>query len=75
MTAGAVLCGGRSSRMGTDKAFVELAGVAMVQRVAAALATAGCAPVVLVGGDRCCWRASGSVWSPTGGQGPVRPVR
>ena len=37
--------------MGTDKAFVEVGGVAMVARVAAALAAAGCAPVVLVGGD------------------------
>ena len=37
--------------MGTDKAFVEVGGVAMVERVAAALAAAGCTPVVLVGGD------------------------
>ena len=37
--------------MGTDKAFVEVGGVPMVERVAAALAAAGCAPVVLVGGD------------------------
>lgn len=51
MTAGAVLCGGRSTRMGTDKALVEVDGVAMVQRVAGALAAGGCDPVVLVGGD------------------------
>lgn len=51
MTAGAVLCGGRSARMGTDKAFVEVDGVAMVERVAGALAAGGCDPVVLVGGD------------------------
>ena len=31
--------------MGTDKAFVEVGGVAMVARVASALAAAGCAPV------------------------------
>ncbi len=49
--AAAVLCGGSSRRMGTDKAFVEVGGVAMVERVAAALAAAGCAPVLLVGGD------------------------
>jgi molybdopterin-guanine dinucleotide biosynthesis protein A len=49
--AAAVLCGGQSRRMGTDKAFVEVGGVVMVERVAAALAAAGCAPVVLVGGD------------------------
>jgi molybdenum cofactor guanylyltransferase len=51
MTAGAVLCGGQSRRMGTDKAVVEVDGVAMVERVAAALESAGCRPVVLVGGD------------------------
>jgi molybdopterin-guanine dinucleotide biosynthesis protein A len=37
--------------MGTDKAFVEVGGVAMVERVAAALAAAGCTPVLLIGGD------------------------
>ena len=37
--------------MGTDKAFVELGGVAIAERVAAALEAAGCAPVLLVGGD------------------------
>jgi molybdenum cofactor guanylyltransferase len=51
VTAGAVLCGGGSRRMGTDKAVVEVAGVAMAGRVASALESAGCAPVVLVGGD------------------------
>lgn len=51
MTAGAVLCGGRSRRMGTDKAVVEVDGVAMAERVARTLEAAGCHPVVLVGGD------------------------
>lgn len=37
--------------MGTDKAFVEVGGVAMAERVAAALEAAGCAPVGFVGGD------------------------
>jgi molybdopterin-guanine dinucleotide biosynthesis protein A len=49
--AGAVLCGGHSRRMGTDKAFVEVAGVPMAELVAAALVAGGCEPVVLVGGD------------------------
>ena len=52
MTAGAVLCGGASRRMGTDKAFVEVGGQPMAERVAAALEEAGCAPVVFVGGER-----------------------
>jgi molybdopterin-guanine dinucleotide biosynthesis protein A len=46
-----VLTGGASSRMGTDKAFVEVDGLAMVVRVAAALAAGGCDPVVCQGGD------------------------
>jgi molybdenum cofactor guanylyltransferase len=51
VTAGAVLCGGGSRRMGTDKALLEVAGVAMAERVARALAAGGCAPVAFVGGD------------------------
>ena len=49
--AGAILTGGRSSRMGRDKAFVQVAGEQMVVRVHAALGGAGVAPVVAVGGD------------------------
>lgn len=49
--AGAVLCGGASRRMGTDKALVEVDGRAMARRVADALAAAGAHPVVAVGGD------------------------
>lgn len=51
MPVGAVLCGGRSSRMGRDKAFVHYDGVPMARRVADVLAAAGCDPVVAVGGD------------------------
>lgn len=57
--AGAVLCGGRSSRMGTDKALVEVAGVAMAVRVARALADAGCVTVSAVGGDSSALEALG----------------
>jgi molybdopterin-guanine dinucleotide biosynthesis protein A len=46
-----VLTGGASRRMGTDKAFVEVGGVAMAVRVATALAEGGCDPVVCQGGD------------------------
>lgn len=49
---GAVLAGGASSRMGTDKAFVEIGGVPMVVRAVEALRAAGPAPVLVVGGDR-----------------------
>lgn len=37
--------------MGVDKALVEVGGVAMAERVARAVAAAGCDPVVFVGGD------------------------
>jgi len=47
---GAVLAGGRSSRMGVDKAAIEVDGVTMFDRVVAALRHAGCSPVVSVGG-------------------------
>lgn len=48
---GAVLAGGASRRMGTDKAFVEIDDLTLLQRVAAALYEAGAASVVVVGGD------------------------
>ena len=49
--AGAVLAGGGSRRMGRDKSLVAVDGQPMAARVAASLADAGCAPVVVVGGD------------------------
>ena len=48
---GAVLAGGASRRMGTDKAFVEVDNLTLLQRVTAALYEAGAASVVVVGGD------------------------
>ena len=48
--AGAVLTGGASSRMGSDKAQLEVGGVASATRVARCLALL-CEDVVLVGGD------------------------
>jgi len=48
--AGAVLTGGASTRMGTDKAHVAVGGVASATRVARCLASL-CEEVVLVGGD------------------------
>lgn len=37
--------------MGRDKAFVEVDGLAMVERALDALSSAGCSPLVVVGGD------------------------
>lgn len=49
--AGAVLTGGASTRMGVDKALVEVGGRALVLRAVEALRAAGADPVVTVGGD------------------------
>ena len=49
--AGVVLTGGRSRRMGTDKAFVAVDGRPMAIAVADALWEAGCQPVECQGGD------------------------
>lgn len=48
--AGLVLTGGRSRRMGRDKAELRIDGVAMAARVAAVVQAAGCVPVRFVGG-------------------------
>lgn len=56
---GAVLCGGASRRMGTDKALVEVDGRAMAARVAGALDAAGASSVVAVGGDEQALRSLG----------------
>lgn len=47
---GAVLCGGRSSRFGSDKALADAGGRPLGARVADALRAAGADPVVAVGG-------------------------
>jgi molybdenum cofactor guanylyltransferase len=49
--AGAVLTGGRSRRMGRDKALLPVDGRPLAARVADALAAAGADPVAAVGGD------------------------
>ena len=48
---GVVLTGGRSSRMGVDKAAIVVDGKPLVVRVADALWEAGCHPVECQGGD------------------------
>lgn len=71
--AGVVLAGGRSKRMGRDKALVPVAGVAMAERVADALRGAGCDPVAAVGGDADRLAEAGLVTVPDlfPGEGPV----
>ncbi|MEP7201181.1 MAG: molybdenum cofactor guanylyltransferase [Ilumatobacteraceae bacterium] len=48
---GAVLCGGASRGMGTDRATILVAGVPLARRVADALVAAGCGRIVAIGGD------------------------
>lgn len=70
---GVVLTGGQSRRMGRDKALLAVGGVAMARRVADALADAGCAPVLAVGGDVAGLTAIGldAVADATPGAGPL----
>ncbi len=56
---GVVLCGGRSRRMGRDKALLTVDGRPLARRVADALTEAGAASVVAIGGDVAGLRASG----------------
>ena len=48
---GAVLCGGRSERFGRDKALIDFGGRPLAEHVGRVLESAGCRPVVFVGGD------------------------
>lgn len=49
--AGVVLAGGSSTRMGCDKASIQIAGETMIHRAVSALTRAGAEPVIVVGGD------------------------
>ena len=73
---GAVLAGGASTRMGTDKAFIEIEGEPMAARAAGALRAAGAAPVLVVGGDHSRFSDLGLVHVPDRhpGQGPLGGV-
>ena len=71
--AGAVLTGGRSSRMGRDKATIPVDGVPMAARVAEVLRRAGAEPVLAVGGDQAALEALGLTWVADRhpGEGPL----
>lgn len=73
---GAVLAGGRSSRMGTDKALLELRGRPMVMTAVEALRDAGAAEVFVIGGDGPALRALGLEVHPDDhpGQGPLGAI-
>lgn len=71
--AGAVLTGGRSSRMGRDKATLPVDGVPMAARVAEVLRQAGAEPILAVGGDRAALESLGLTWVADRypGEGPL----
>lgn len=48
-TAALLLAGGKSSRMGEDKAELRIAGTTMLQRTRKLLEAAGCSPVIVCG--------------------------
>ncbi len=55
---GAVLAGGASSRMGTDKALVEVGGIPMLAIGLRALVGGGASRVLVVGGDAQAYRTA-----------------
>lgn len=74
---GVILAGGASRRMGSDKAFVEVAGCPMIVRVADVLWEAGCHPVVCQGGAEEITTELGLevVPDPQPGTGPLPAIR
>lgn len=71
MIAGAVLCGGRSSRFGSDKALAEADGVPVGVRVINAMRAGGVDPVVAVGGTAGSELAIPTVDDLRPGEGPL----
>jgi molybdenum cofactor guanylyltransferase len=73
---GVVLCGGASSRMGTDKATLGPPERPLAAHVAGAVRDAGVYEVVLVGGDSDRLRAHGDLWlaDDRPGEGPLAAV-
>lgn len=72
----AVLIGGDSSRMGSDKAFFEVDGVPMAARVLGAAADAGAAEILVVGGTQTSAKQLPGTWKKDGwpGEGPLGGV-
>lgn len=72
----AVLIGGDSSRMGTDKATFEVDGVAMANRVVAAAADAGASQILIIGGTQAKAKSLAGDWKKDSfpGEGPLGGV-
>ena len=72
----AILIGGDSSRMGTDKATFEVDGIAMAERVGNAAREAGAAEVLLVGSTQAKAKKLTGTWKKDAypGEGPLGGV-
>lgn len=72
----AILIGGDSSRMGADKATLQIEGVAMAERVSNAAHAAGASEVLLVGGPQKRASALTGTWKKDSfpGEGPLGGV-
>ena len=72
IVGGAVLAGGASSRMGRDKAFIEVGGRTLLDGAVNALQRASADPIVVIGGDREQVLAAGHAFVPDAypGEGP-----
>lgn len=72
----AVLIGGDSSRMGSDKATFQVDGIEMANRVAKAAADAGAGEILLVGGTQARAKGLAGTWKKDlyPGEGPLGGV-
>lgn len=72
----AILIGGDSSRMGTDKALYEVEGQAMAQRVADAATRAGASEIMFIGGTPARGKKFSGTWKKDlfPGEGPLGGV-
>lgn len=72
----AILIGGDSSRMGSDKATFEVDGIPMAARVAEAARQAGAQEILLIGGTQARAKKLTGVWKKDAfpGQGPLGGV-
>jgi molybdenum cofactor guanylyltransferase len=71
--AGAVLAGGASRRFGSDKAVASLGGQTLLERAVSVVATAGCDPVLIVGGEQRHRNIENTIYVPDlyAGEGPL----
>ncbi len=69
----AILVGGDSSRMGSDKATFQVDGVAMAERVARAAHDAGASEVLFIGGNSTLVKGMSGSWKKDSwpGEGPL----